>query len=171
MAVPPSTQRLKLREIRAGDVELLYSLDKDARVMRFIADGAVGTRHGAARAVARGMTYYRLYPGLGKWLAEERAGARFIGWFSLNYVPKTVEIEVGYRLLPGAWGKGYATEGASALVRYGFDRLGLYRIIGLTHPDNAASQRVLQKAGLAPAGVGRYYDRELRVFVATSPAS
>jgi RimJ/RimL family protein N-acetyltransferase len=103
---------------------------------------------------------------LGKWCAGERASGRFIGWFSLNYVPKTVEVEVGYRLLPHAWGRGFATEGARALVSHGFETLGLYRIIGLTHPDNAASQRVLQKAGLRDAGWGRYYDRNLRVFVA-----
>ena len=47
------------------------------------------------------------------------------------------DVEVGYRLLPEAWGQGFATEGATALVRYGFDDLGLDRIIGVTHPDNA----------------------------------
>ena len=72
----------------------------------------------------------------------------------------------GYRLLPDAWGRGFATEGARALLNHGFQTLGLYRIIGLTHPDNAASQRVLQKAGLRDAGWGRYYERNLRVFVA-----
>ena len=81
-------------------------------------------------------------------------------------MPQTVEIEVGYRLAPGAWGHGLASEGARALVRYGFGELGLDRIIGLTHPDNAASQRVLQKAGLADAGWGRYYGRKLRLFAA-----
>jgi RimJ/RimL family protein N-acetyltransferase len=77
-----------------------------------------------------------------------------------------VEVEVGYRLLPEAWGRGYATEGARALVAHGFDVLGLYRIIGLAHPDNIASQRVLHNAGLRDAGWGRYYERDLRLFVA-----
>lgn len=160
------TPRLGLREAGAGDAEAFHQLDGDASVMRYIADGAVGTREAAAAAVARAMRYYALYPGLGKWVAEERSSGRFVGWFSLNYVPKTVEVEVGYRLLPSAWGRGLATEGARALVRHGFDSLGLYRIIGLTHAENFASQRVLQKAGLRPAGTGRYYDRELRLFVA-----
>jgi len=81
-------------------------------------------------------------------------------------VPKTVDVEVGYRLLPGAWGSGYATEGTRALVRHGFAGLGLARIIGLTHPENLASQRVLAKAGLRDAGWGRYYGRDLRLFEA-----
>jgi [ribosomal protein S5]-alanine N-acetyltransferase len=160
------TQRLELRAARQDDTGNFLRLDRDPRVMRYIGDGSIGTRDSVAAAVARTLRYYRIYPGLGRRSAEERASGRFIGWFSLNYVPKTVEIEVGYRLLPDAWGKGYATEGASALVRYGFEELGLHRIIGVTHPDNAASQRVLQKAGLRDAGWGRYYERDLRVFVA-----
>jgi ribosomal-protein-alanine N-acetyltransferase len=135
-------------------------------VMRYIGDGSIDTRESAARAVSRSMKYYGNYPGLGVWPAEDGTTGTFVGWFCLKYVPQTVEIEVGYRLAPDAWGRGYATEGARALVRYGFDQLGLDRIIGLTHPDNAASQRVLQKAGLADAGWGRYYGRRLRLFVA-----
>jgi len=162
------TIRLALRQVRSEDVERFYSLDREPSVMRYIADGKVGTRDSSAAAVVRAMRSYRLYPGMGKWIAEEKRGSRFLGWFSLNYVPDTVDIEVGYRLLPDAWGQGFATEGASALVRHGLDRLGLYRIIGLTHPDNVASQRVLQKAGLRDAGWGHYYKRDLRVFAIES---
>jgi [ribosomal protein S5]-alanine N-acetyltransferase len=158
------TTRIALREIVADDVGNFYSLDRDPHVMRFIADGGVGTSDSARAAVARAMRYYAMYPGLGKWAAEEQPAGRFIGWFSLNYVPDTVDIEIGYRLLPDAWGRGYATEGASALARHGVETLGLYRIIGLTHPDNFASQRVLQKAGMRDAGWGHYYDRDLRLF-------
>jgi len=49
--------------------------------------------------------------------------------------------------------------------------LGLYRIIGITHPQNAASQRVLQKAGLSDRGWGRYYDRRVRVFACEARSS
>jgi ribosomal-protein-alanine N-acetyltransferase len=161
-----ATARLALREFRAGDVESLHRLNVDPRVMRFIGDGSTETSAATEKAVARSMKYYANYPGLGVWPAEDRESGVFLGWFCLKYVPKTVEIEVGYRLAPEAWGRGYASEGARAIVRYGFDQLGLDRIIGLTHPDNAASQRVLQKAGLADAGWGRYYGRKLRLFVA-----
>ena len=160
------TERLALRRFRADDGENLYRLDSDPRVMRYIGDGSVGTRASVAAALARSSAYYERYPGLGVWPAEERATGGFIGWFCLKYVPHTVDVEVGYRLLPQAWGRGYATEGARALVAHGFGVLGLYRIIGLTHPDNLASQRVLQKAGLRDAGWGRYYERDLRLFAA-----
>ena len=163
------TTRIALREVVADDFENFYRLDSDPRVMRFIADGRVGTPESARAAVERAMRYYRTYPGLGKWVAVEKSARQFIGWFSLNYVPNTVDVEIGYRLLPDAWGRGYAKEGASALARHGFETLGMYRIIGLTHLDNIASQRVLQKVGMRDAGWGRYYDRDLRLFVAERP--
>ena len=160
------TGRMAMRRFRADDAQNLYRLDSDPRVMRYIGDGGVGTQASVAAALARAVDYYDRFPGLGVWPAEERATGEFIGWFCLKYIPKTVEVEVGYRLLPEAWGRGFATEGARALVAGGFAVLGLYRIIGLAHPENLASQRVLQKAGLRDAGWGRYYGRDLRLFVA-----
>jgi ribosomal-protein-alanine N-acetyltransferase len=162
------TKRLRLREFRVSDVDPLYRLNSDPRVMRYIGDGSIDTRASTEKAVSRSMKYYKNYPGLGVWPAESRESGAFVGWFCLKYVPETVEIEVGYRLAPEAWGLGLASEGARAVVRYGFDELGLERIIGLTHPDNAASQRVLQKAGLTDGGWGRYYGRRLRLFAAVA---
>jgi len=115
------------------------------------------------------IAYPRLYPGLGIWHASRRDTGAFVGWFSLKYAGRSPDIEVGYRLVPAVWGKGYATEGATALVDYGFDDLDLDRIIGVTHPGNRASQRVLLKAGLEDAGWGRYYEHRLRLFAARNP--
>ncbi|HEV3240098.1 MAG TPA: GNAT family N-acetyltransferase [Casimicrobiaceae bacterium] len=161
------TERLSLRQFHPSDADNLYRLHRDRRVMRYIGDGSVGDRASVAAVLARAAREYRNYPGLGAWPAAERASGEFVGWFCLKYVPKTVEVELGYRLLPQAWGYGYATEGARELVRYAFEVLGLHRIIGLTHPGNTASQSVLRKAGLRDAGWGHYYDRELRLFVAS----
>lgn len=158
------TDRLALRELSERDVGTLHRMHSDPRVMRYIGDGSVATRASTRAWAARWMSYYGNYPGLGVWAAEARANGVVIGWFCLIYVPGTVEIEVGYRLAPEAWGRGYATEGARAVVEYGLSGLGLARIIGLTHPENVASQRVLAKAGLADVGWGNYYGRRLRLF-------
>ena len=164
------TLRLELREFVAADRPELERLDTDPRVMKYIGSGRVSTPDEIAAAIRRVCRAYRLYPGLGSWRAARRDTGEAIGWFSLKYIPDTVEIEVGYRLLPEAWGQGFATEGATELVRYGFDDLGLERIIGITHPDNAASQRVLQKAGLKDAGWGHYYGWRVRLFAAQAGA-
>ena len=82
-----------------------------------------------------------------------------------------MEVEVGYRLQKSAWGRGLATEGARALVRYGMFELGLDRVVGLTHPDNVPSKHVLMKSGLQPRGMGHYYDKDLCYFVAQKSAT
>jgi RimJ/RimL family protein N-acetyltransferase len=161
-----TTERIALRQFVSDDAGDLLRLDSDRRVMRYIGDGRLSTPADIAAAMTRIPRVYEMYPGLGTWRAERRDTGAYIGWFTFKYVQKSVEIEVGYRLLHDAWGLGFATEGATALVRYGFDTLGLYRIIGVTHPDNVASQRVLMKAGLADRGFGRYYGHRLRLFAA-----
>ena len=164
------TLRLELRTFVENDFDDLYRLDSDPRVMKYLADGKPLAREVVAQRLKRFLRYPALYPDLGVWRAARRDTGAFIGWFALNYAGKSTDIEVGYRLLPVAWGKGFATEGASAIVDYGFDDLGLYRIIGVTHPGNTASQRVLMKAGLEDRGWGRYYDRRLRLFAADNPS-
>jgi len=162
------TLRLELREFVAEDLADEIRLGMDPRVMKYIGAGRPSTPDEVAAAIRRAMRVYTLYPGLGTWRASRRDTGAYIGWFTFKYVPKTVEIEVGYRLRPEAWGQGFATEGATELVRYGFEELGLERIIGITHPGNAASQRVLLKAGLKDAGWGHYYGWRVRLFVALS---
>lgn len=160
------TLRLALHEITHRHANELYELDADPRVMRYIGTGRASTREQIDAVMRRLPRAYAVYPGLGTWRATRRDDGDFVGWFALKYVPGTAEIEVGYRLRYAAWGRGYATEGARELVRYGFDDLGLHRIIGISHPDNAASQRVLLKTGLVDIGWGRYYGRAVRVFEA-----
>ena len=128
-----------------------------------------GERAFRQRENVKRLAYPALYPDLGIWHASRRDTGAFIGWFSLKYAGKSPDVEIGYWLLPNAWGHGFATEGAQAMADYGFDYLGLHRIIGVTHPGNKASQRVLMKAGLEDRGWGRYYNRRLRLFVADNP--
>ena len=158
------TLRLALAEITARHANELYELDADPRVMRYIGTGRASTRRQIDDVMRRLPRAYALYPGLGTWRATRRDNGDFVGWFALKYIPGTAEVEVGYRLRYGAWGSGFATEGARELVRYGFDDLGLHRIIGVTHPSNVASQRVLEKIGLGGIGWGHYYGRPVRVF-------
>ena len=164
------TLRLELRTFVPDDLEDMVRLDGDPRVMKYIADGKPAARDAVAARLKRFIRYPKLNPDLGVWRAARRDSGATIGWFALNYAGKTTDIEVGYRLLPDAWGQGFATEGATALVDYGFDDLGLHRIIGVTHPDNKASQRVLMNAGLEDVGWGRYYDKQLRLFAALRDA-
>ena len=164
------TDRLILRRYENDDLDRLDRLNRDAEVMRYIGDGSLRTREQTKAGIFRTQRIYAMFPGLGFWIAEQKPKRTFIGVFALIYIPRTVEVEVGYRLHKFAWGHGLATEGARALVQYGFDTLGLNRIVGLTHADNDPSKRVLMKAGLQSRGMGHYYDKDLCYFVAEKPA-
>jgi len=158
------TLRLALHEITAEHANELYELDADPRVMRYIGSGRASTRAQIDDVMRRLPRAYVLYPGLGTWRATRRDNGDFVGWFALKYIPGTAEVEVGYRLRYAEWGRGFATEGARELARYGFDDLGLSRIVGVTHPDNVASQQVLRNIGFTDIGWGHYYSRAVRVF-------
>jgi ribosomal-protein-alanine N-acetyltransferase len=136
--------------------------------MKYIT-GKPATREETQAAVRRITRYYRLYPNLGAWYTVRRDTGKFIGWFSLKYAGKSPDVEIGYRLLPEAWGQGFATEGATAMHHYGFDDLDLHRIIGVTDPGNKASQRVLMKAGSPTAAGGATTTLRLRLFAADNP--
>jgi ribosomal-protein-alanine N-acetyltransferase len=72
--------------------------------------------------------------GFGLCAVIDKAGGAFIGFCGLQYLDGTSEIEVGYRLAKRFWGQGLATEAASASLKYGFDELGLDRIVAVVHP-------------------------------------
>ncbi|TMC78713.1 MAG: GNAT family N-acetyltransferase [Chloroflexi bacterium] len=104
-------------------------------------------------------------PGLGLWALELRATAEFLGQVGLFPVEgKGPEVEVAYELAPRAWGRGYATEAARALVDYGFGEIGLLRIVALIVPDNARSRRVAEKCAMTLEGPGRFYGLDLVVY-------
>lgn len=161
---PTGTARLCLREFTAADVETIHALDSDPRVMHFIGDGGTPTREDAELAIGRVLRRYAEHPGQGVWHASRRDDRRFVGWVSLKFAGESPDVEVGYRLAFDAWGAGFATELAHAMLKRGFDLLHLSRIIGVAHPENHASQRVLVKIGMRDEGWGRYYERDLRLF-------
>ena len=72
-------------------------------------------------------------------------GNEFIGFAGLKYLDDMDEVDLGYRFAKEYWGKGIATEAAKACVDYGFNKLGLSRIIAMVLPQNKGSIRVLEK--------------------------
>jgi RimJ/RimL family protein N-acetyltransferase len=151
MRVFLETERLLLRRFVESDVDNLFNLDGAPEVMRFI-NGGKPTPRDVIRneTLPRFLNAYERFEGFGVWAAIERSTGEFLGWFEF-YPRKDVgpeEVELGYRLRRSAWGKGYATEGSRALIRKGFVELGVRRVVAETMVVNAASRRVMEKAGL-----------------------
>jgi len=166
MSILLETERLILRRVTLADGKDIARMNSDPQVMRYVGDGKPRSKEMSEAGVRRMLRMYDVYPGLGIWVGETRRARQFIGIFILTYIPKTVEVEIGYRLPREAWGKGYATEGAAALLRYGFESVGLDRIVAVTYPQNRASRHVLEKIGLVDRGMGRYYDKDVTYYVA-----
>ncbi len=143
------TERLDLRAFTPGDVDHLFALDSDPEVMRYISDGSPTPMRVVQQELLPKVL--RVYENgeLGVWAAIERDTGDFLGWFHLrplNGDPRVLEL--GYRLVRRAWGKGLATEGSRALIAKGFGDLGAGRIVAKTMRANRGSQRVMEKAGL-----------------------
>jgi RimJ/RimL family protein N-acetyltransferase len=145
------TERLILRRFTEDDVENLVELDSDPEVMRYLNGGIPTPRELVEQQILpRFLSYYERYSDFGVWAAIEKSSGAFIGWFSLRShdEDRPDEIDLGYRLRRSAWGQGYATEGAQALIRKGFTGLGVQRVTANTYEHNAASRRVMEKAGM-----------------------
>ncbi len=93
-----------------------------------------------------------------------------VGWDGLEFLPETGENEVAYLLSGWVWGRGFATEAAQAAVRFGFDNADLNAIIGLVHPQNFGSIRVLEKCGLTFIDRKVYWGMEMLRYRKESPA-
>ncbi len=147
------TRRLRLRRLAPSDEAVLIALDSDEEVMRHI-----GGRGGAPEEiVARVRERIAADHGaLGWWLIEGKDDGTFHGVAALLRMPEGDDIELAYRLARASWGRGIATEAATALIGYAITGVGLPRIVAVTFPKNAASQRVLQKLGFVHDGTSDY---------------
>ena len=151
MQVFLETERVVLRQFTAADVDLLFDLDSDPEVMRFLTGGIPTPREAIQNDILpKFLRSYEGLAGFGVWAASRKASGEFLGWFGFRPKDATSpnDVELGYRLRKVAWGQGYATEGARALIRKGFTELGVQCVFATTYQDNLASRRVMEKVGL-----------------------
>ena len=172
------TGRLTLRAMSAGDAAALFELRSDPRVNRYI------DRLPAKVLMDASQFIEKIQKGIQEnhwlyWAISEKADPeqRLIGTLCLwNFVPVEDKAELGYELCSGSQGRGLMGEAVDAIITYGFETLGLACIEAAVHPDNAASIRVLERAGFTPAGT--FQDTyltgetvEMRIFRKSDPLS
>jgi RimJ/RimL family protein N-acetyltransferase len=152
MKILLETGRLILRRFTQADADHLYDLDNDPQVMRYINGGTPTPRHVIQDDILPVfLRYDERFSQYGFWAAIEKTTSDFLGWFSFRPLANAAgEVILGYRLRQAAWGQGYATEGAGALIRVGFSELGVRCVVATTYEHNLASRRVMEKLGMAP---------------------
>ncbi len=139
------TERLGLRELTEADADFAFELNADPEVVRFTGDPPFESVD-AARAFLRGYDDYTKH-GMGRWLVVRKLDAEPLGWCGLKR-HASAEVDVGYRFRKRHWSHGYATEACRASIAYGFDVLGLERIVAHAMLVNPASIRVMEKCGM-----------------------
>jgi RimJ/RimL family protein N-acetyltransferase len=140
------TERLILRMLRASDFDAYAEMCADPETMRYIGDGQPLSRPMAWRNLATMIGHWSLR-GYGNWAAQERTTGAFVGRIGFWNPDGWPGFEIGWTLHRRVWGRGYATEGARAALRFAFLELGQPQVISLIHPDNAASIRVAERLG------------------------
>jgi RimJ/RimL family protein N-acetyltransferase len=141
--------RLRLYPVALADIDAIAELNADAEVMRYIT-GRAATHAESAGWVERHIGVWAATGGLGAWAIREAATGDFLGRAVLR--PFGDDIELGYALRRRSWGLGYATETGGALLEYGFEALGLERVIAFISRGNDASEHVLLKLGFEGTG-------------------
>ncbi len=171
MATPPTphslqTERLTIRPFTEDDAAFILELVNDADWLRFIGDKQVRNLDDARRYLREGPLAMMARLGHALGCVERRSDGQAIGMCGLLKRDSLDDVDLGFAFLAAARGQGYAREAAAAVVAYGLHSLRLKRIVAITDPDNQASARVLEAAGLRfermlPAGAA---STALRLF-------
>lgn len=152
-----TTERLTLRAFTPADQRAYAALRADPDVVRFLPGGEALVPFADEIAASRLAAFREAWTrGYGVWAVEETATGAFVGQAGLASMERSAEVEVLYALGRRFWGRGYAREAAAAALRFGFETVGLNRIVAFVVPENAASARVLAAVGLRPTGDTRY---------------
>jgi len=143
------TKRLILRDWRDEDLEAFAALNADPEVGQFILGPLERAKSDGLAARIRSGIVER---GWGLWAVEVTGGDPFIGFtgltpinFEAAFAPAT---EIGWRLARSAWGHGYATEAANAVLAHAFDTLGFDALVSITATINGRSRRVMERIGM-----------------------
>lgn len=143
------TERLLMRRFEPADRDAYYRrIYGDPEVMRTLpSQRALSLDEFEARMPAVMVDHWETH-GFGPFIVVHKLDREVIGHCGLRYWPDSTDVEVLYALDRRYWGRGLATEGAAASLRFGFERLDLARIIAAALVDNRASRRVLEKLGM-----------------------
>jgi RimJ/RimL family protein N-acetyltransferase len=162
------TERLLLRTFTDKDVQDIYELNLDPEVTLYTHDPIRNLQQAAEVLEKVILPQYSLY-NHGRWAVHLKRTNEFIGWCGLKYRPEKNEVDLGYRFKKAYWGKGYATEAASACIRYGFETLKLERVVGRAEHANTGSWKVLEKCNMKYIGEDEVDAYPVKVYEILNP--
>ncbi|MBK8609713.1 MAG: GNAT family N-acetyltransferase [Chitinophagaceae bacterium] len=163
------TPRLILRRFIIADAPLILTLNSDPDIVKYVHEPVLKTEEEAKKILVN-IILPQYKNNMGRWAIHTRHDMEFIGWCGLKYRPLPGEIDLGYRLVKKAWGKGYATEAAQHSLDHGFNNLQIKLITGRAHIENTASFSILEKIGMNFIGEGIVDDCPVRTYTKHNPS-
>jgi ribosomal-protein-alanine N-acetyltransferase len=149
--------RFTMEPLKVSDLDSLATMWSDPEVTRFLPSRGVPIpREKVENSLASFVKHWK-ERGYGIWKIVEDESDKMLGYCGLRYLEELKEVELLYGLAKTSWGKGIATKAAKASVLYGFNVANLDRIIALALPENEASKKVIEKAGLK-------YEKQIHIF-------
>ena len=145
------TDRLILRPLELADAAVLYQLDTDPEVYRYLPKPDIESPADTEKIIASILDQYEAH-GAGRLAMVLKEDQQLIGWCGLKWYDGPMNgvtdfYEIGYRISPKYWGKGLATEAARAVISDAFETTGIRSIYAYVDHENKASIRVLEKLG------------------------
>ena len=162
------TENLCLRPFTLNDAPILHQILSGQDVLRYFPNPQAPSLAGAEKMINWILNHWQKR-GYGLWAVELKETDALLGRCGLSYIADTAEVEVDFILDRVYWGKGFATEAGQASMQFGFAEMGLSTIIGIVHPENLASQRVLSKIGLHFVEATEYFGMACYKFVGERP--
>lgn len=162
-----TTERLRLEPFDERHLEGLHAMNRLPEVMRFITgqpETLEQTRAGIALVKGRWAQF-----GFSWWAFVERATDRVVGAGCIQYLGRDPANphEIGWRLVPDKWGKGYASEAARAMAAWAFETLEAPLLCAVCKAENVASAKVMQRLGMRYRGEETWYDSPHAVYEMT----
>lgn len=142
------TNRLRLRPLTIRDLQEVHQIFTDPDVRRYLWDNEVIPIAQTQWVIRESLRLFRT-EGIGLWGVRLRKGGDFlIGFCGFWYFRDPPELEILFGITPGRWGRGFATEAARAIVRFGFEHKGFDSVAGSADAPNTVSLHVMEKAGM-----------------------
>ncbi|WP_293162374.1 GNAT family N-acetyltransferase [Okeania sp. SIO2C9] len=160
------TERLKLRQFIFDDLDELYNLYHNPKVMKYVGKGILTRAETETRILSIIKSWKK--NNFGMWAVVHKIDNKMIGRCGLCFLDNTPEIELGYLLNPKYCYQGLATEAAKASLRYGFEELKLEKIVVVAQPENIASRRVMEKIGMKYEKPANYYQTNVVYYTILS---
>ena len=155
-----------MRPVTRDDLPSLLRFRADPEVSRYLGGPEMSRPEFIAKRLEFYLDCHNQY-GFGMCAMLRKPDDEMIGWSGIQPLEDSGQIEVGYGFDRPHWGQGYATEAAAAWLRYGFETVGLPRIVAVAEPENAGSRRVMEKLGMRYEGTARHYNIDCVLYAIT----